>query len=498
MIQDGGQIISGTNNSSSTGAGGNLTVNASESVEMIGGKGDFPSVLSSVTDGEGDAGKIKITTRQLSVRDGAQIQTSTDVDSKGNAGNLEVNVSEFIHIIGTTPGGEFPSALVANTSGIGNAGKLILNGKQLLIDDGAEISASTSGGEGGSIFVDFNSLEAKNGGRLRTSTSANNRAGSITLKVADNIILSGADSGIFANTTPESQGDGGNIFIDPPRVTIRDGAKIAVDSQGTGIGGDVELIAGFLTLDNGEITAATRSNTGGDVTLNLQELLLLRNGTKISTTAGNNQFGGDGGNITINSPFIVAVSQEDSDITANAFSGRGGRVDIKTDGIFGIQSQSQLTDFSDITASSDLGVDGEIFIDNPDVNPSKGVEELPADVVNAAGLINQNLCTAARRGSEFVIIGRGGLPASPHNVGNVNSTWEDWSIARESEISPPKPIKRDNQSTRKNESKTPIVEAQGWIFDNNGDIIFTAFPVQVTAKDTWLHPNDCQRLRVNS
>ena len=202
LIQDGGQIISGTNNSSSTGAGGNLTVNASESVEMIGGKGDFPSVLSSVTDGEGDAGKIKITTRQLSVRDGAQIQTSTDVDSKGNAGNLEVNVSEYIHIIGTTPGGEFPSALVANTSGIGNAGKLILNGKQLLIDDGAEISASTSGGEGGSIFVDFNSLEAKNGGRLRTSTSANNRAGSITLKVADNIILSGADSGIFANSTP--------------------------------------------------------------------------------------------------------------------------------------------------------------------------------------------------------------------------------------------------------------------------------------------------------
>src|SRR3712207_8808007 len=41
--------------------------------------------------------------------------------------------------------------------------------------------------------------------------------------------------------------------------------------------------------------------------------------------------GGDGGNININADFVVAVPKEDSDITANAFNGRGGNINITTD-----------------------------------------------------------------------------------------------------------------------------------------------------------------------
>nr|WP_199784686.1 hypothetical protein [Nostoc sp. 'Lobaria pulmonaria (5183) cyanobiont'] len=54
----------------------------------------------------------------------------------------------------------------------------------------------------------------------------------------------------------------------------------------------------------------------------------MRHGAQISTTAGTAEAGGNGGNINIDVPsgFIVAVPSENSDITANAFTGTSGRL----------------------------------------------------------------------------------------------------------------------------------------------------------------------------
>lgn len=182
----------------------------------------------------------------------------------------------------------------------GKAGgvSIITNSLEVLND--AEVSTSTDGeGSAGTVTISANTFKSSNGGRLVSGTSSQFPAGDIILKVKDNITLSGSDTGIFANTTEGSTGKGGSIIVEPNlrTLTIRDGATISVDSQGEGIGGDIELSAGFLTLDKGTISAETRSNTGGNITLNLQDLLLLRNNSQISTTAGNQEFGGDGGNI---------------------------------------------------------------------------------------------------------------------------------------------------------------------------------------------------------
>jgi large exoprotein involved in heme utilization and adhesion len=134
-------------------------------------------------------------------------------------------------------------------------------------------------------------------------------------------------------------------LINPARrVTIRDGAKISVNSDGTGNAGNITLRAGNLTLDNkASISAQTASSQGGNINLNLGEVLLLRRGSQISATAGTAGAGGDGGNITIDAPrgFIVAVPGENSDITANAFSGQGGNVTIRAAGIFNIAPLSR-------------------------------------------------------------------------------------------------------------------------------------------------------------
>ena len=480
------------------GNSGSLIIQAGNLVSF-----DGSSALSDVqSTAVGNGGNIEITTGSLSLTNGAQLIAETT--GKGNAGDVIVKANNTVSFDGVNiinTGEVFPSGIFTRVgeTGKGKGGRIEINTNSLSVTNGAQLSASTAGqGEAGSIKVRANSFQGSNGGRILTTTSGSFNAGNIDFNVTDKLSLSGSKTGIFANTTAGSTGNGGTIIIDPRTVTIENGAAIAVDSQGTGIGGNIQLAAGSLTLNQGSISAETRSNTGGNINLQLNDLLLLRNASKISTTAGNQQFGGDGGNITINTPFIVAIPQENSDLTANAFRGRGGKIDITTNGIFGIQSRPSLTELSDITASSQLGVSGEVSINSPDVDPSQGLSELPADVVNVAGLINQNLCTAARRGSEFIVTGRGGLPISPSELLNPDAIWEDWSMGVQQEQSQPKPGKPSNQLQPKGQSSPPIIEAQGWILDGQGNVMLTAKPVTVTRQGSWLHPLDCQRLRGNS
>ncbi|PAX52392.1 S-layer family protein [Brunnivagina elsteri] len=140
---------------------------------------------------------------------------------------------------------------------------------------------------------------------------------------------------------------------------------------------------------------------------------MLRRGSVVSATAGE---AGNGGNVNINSKFIIAIPKEDSDIIANAFEGNGGRVQINTQGIFGTEFRSQETNQSDITASSKFGVSGIVTIESPD-NSSipNNLGKLPQKAIDTDALI-ANSCIARRnqqQNGSFFITGSGGLPLRP-------------------------------------------------------------------------------------
>ncbi|PAX51442.1 S-layer family protein [Brunnivagina elsteri] len=108
---------------------------------------------------------------------------------------------------------------------------------------------------------------------------------------------------------------------------------------------DINVNTGSIRLDNkSAIASLTNSGNGGNIFLDINDFLVLRNSSNISTTAGLQQFGGDGGNITINIPFIIAAPGENSNIAANAFTGKGGQINITTQGIFGIEPRTQASD----------------------------------------------------------------------------------------------------------------------------------------------------------
>ncbi|MBW4456973.1 MAG: filamentous hemagglutinin N-terminal domain-containing protein [Nostoc indistinguendum CM1-VF10] len=481
-LTNGGQLDAST---SSKVNAGNINIQATDNVSLNGVNsiGYSSAIFSDVFLGsEGKGGDINITTGSLSLKNGAQLLTSTA--GQGNAGNVNINARNTVSLDGLGKN-VILSAIFSDVSGseaIGNGGNINITTGSLLMTNDASLNSSTSGkgnagsvninantvsfdkrsivrsaveakvaeGNAGDISITTNSLQVNNGAQVSVNTLSSGKAGNINLKVNDNITLTGSGTGIFANTTEGSTGNGGNIIIDPRTVIIRDGATISAASEGEGIGGDIELTAGSLTLDQGTISTETRSNTGGNITLNLQDLLLLRNSSKISTNAGTASASGNGGNINIDGKFIVAIPNEDSDISANAFSGTGGNIQINSQGIFGIESRPEPTQKSDITASSELGVSGVININTPDNSSiQNSFTQLSPNVIDTNALI-ANSCIARgtkRQENSFTITGSGALRNSPGDVLMSAYTTGD--------------VRNVEPTSRPWKKGDPIIEAQG-------------------------------------
>ncbi|BAZ18422.1 filamentous hemagglutinin outer membrane protein (plasmid) [Calothrix sp. NIES-4071] len=441
-----------TTSTSGQGNAGNVIVRAKNAVSLVGG-----SILTTVqAGGVGKGGNIDINAAMFSLTDGAQLQTitfgasNTQGAGQGSAGNVSIKVTNAVEISG------FGTAIgsLVETGTQGNGGNITIDANSFYLRNGAKLDARTeNNNKGGDITVNTNVFETLTGGQLITTTSNNGRAGKITINATDKILISSNDLNY----------DNSN-------------AGFFVTSTGAGTTGDIEINSPNIILDNqGKLEANSASGNGGNINLN-SNLLLLRRGAQISTNAGTEQVGGDGGNIDIDSRFIVAVPNENSDITANAFTGKGGNVNIRAQGIFGIEPRAtESPQTSDITASSDRGVQGEISITEPDVEPEQGLIELPEEVVDATRRVAQ-ICPrepGAKPLGEFTITGRGSLPPSPLEAlpGTTNNTklaTLDSSNINVLNIAPSK-------------AQNTIVEAQGWVKNVDGSMELVAMAPVTTA-----------------
>ncbi|BAY08481.1 hypothetical protein NIES2098_16410 [Calothrix sp. NIES-2098] len=454
IMRGGAQVITTT---FGAGPGGNLTVNASESVELAGeliGAGFISaSGLYTATSGAGQAGSLTITTPILLIQAGAQVNASTV--SSGKGGNVSVTANK-VHLIGRTANDLSASGLASLTQGVGDAGSVIINTQELLIENGAAVSTATfTRGKGGNLTV------------LADSVQLIGRS------------VGGRPSNLSAQA--RSVGDGGTLRINTQQLLIRDGAGVFVESRGTGNAGNLTIDADSIRLDNGSLRADTRSaNTNPNqpqatITLRAKDLILLRYGSNITTNAiGNNVIGG---NINIDTNFLVAA--ENSDISANSTDFRGGRVTIDALSILGTEFRIAPTLESDITAtgaSPDLS--GTVELNTPDVDPSRGLVELPVNIVDAQEQIAQGCTPRGEQISSFVVTGRGGLSESPNEMLNDD--------AIEVNLATLDPKANRSRATGSAIAPAPIVEAQELVMSKNGQVLLTATP-----NNSGLTPASC-------
>jgi filamentous hemagglutinin family protein len=466
-------IRSGANvstNSFTNAAGGDININASESLDVIGSSPINPTALSfisSAANGSGNSGNVMVSTGRLSILGGARVGAGTF--SSGAAGNVTVGATKFVEVVGAEPRLLTSSLLGVSTLNNGNAGNLTVNTPSLFVLDGGRVDSSTAAaGTAGNVTINaFNSVEVSGtipGTRVPSQISS---GANIENEITRQIL----------RLPPVPSGASGDVTVNTGRLRINNSAQISSKNEGLGSAGNARVNARSISLDRGgAITASTQSGEGGNVFLRTNALQL-RRGSQISAEAGGTANGGNISLTGLRSQNYVALL-EGSRITANALRGRGGNIQIDTQGLF-ICPECQ------ITASSAFGVSGSVDIITPDGGNNQESADVPQEVGNSEEVVVQ-ACQAKKRQnrSEFTITGRGGLPPRPSDPQSSSAL-----VGFEPAASPDR-SSLPAAATEKDIAQLPV-PAQGWYVNDRGVVVLAAMVPTATPYSPGLRSAEC-------
>lgn len=411
-LLSGGLIRSAT---FSNAVGGNIAIAVQDSLKISGVAALYPinrSGILSATLGSAKAGNIQVIAPLLAISKEGNISAITI--GRGNGGNITVDAKE-ITVTDTNPNTAVNAVLVTSTVRSGTGGDLTINTERLSVLKGAAVGAATLGaGNAGKVIVNASDFVTVQGsvpvyyGGTQSSNINSSGTNADPLTAA----LLGAP--------PSPTGNANSVTINTPQLNVSQ-AFIRVRNGGSGDGGTLTVNADRVVLDDqGFLATTTISGNGGNINVNAKDFLLLRRGASINTTAGG---AGNGGNIHINAGSIVGLANENSDIIANASKGRGGNIQIATQAVFGLTYRTMLTSKSDITASSEFGINGTVQVNNIGISPSVGLVALPGDITDPSQRISAGC--AGTQGSSFVQTGRGGIPKDPERRSTLIRLWND-------------------------------------------------------------------------
>jgi large exoprotein involved in heme utilization and adhesion len=198
------------------------------------------------------------------------------------------------------------------------------------------------------------------------------------------------------------------VTLQARRVDLTDGATIAAASTGAGNAGNITITSqdSFLSTHGSVVTRATQAD-GGNIQITAPHFLRLRDSAITAEVGGGAMT--VGGNITVDPQFVVL---QNSQISANAFEGKGGNIHIQAQQVF-------LADpASTVSASSEKGINGQVNIQTPVTNLSGSLVPLPQAFARPATLLSTRCAERLRAGtvSSLVVRGRDGVPPHPGGV----------------------------------------------------------------------------------
>jgi filamentous hemagglutinin family protein len=280
-VTNGGRVSAAT---LARGRAGNLILSARDAVIVDGisrdgfSSGLFTSAESNSPIGRG--GTIRIHTDRFRVSDGAIVNARTQNRSRG--GNIEINANTFEAIGG--------GQVITTTSQAGQAGAITVNadrvllsgtdanyrerlrefGEEVVFNQGANSglfanTRSDSTGDGGRITVNSTNLMLQDGAVVSAQSQGRGMAGNIRLNASERLQLINGDI-----TTTATRSSGGDITVnaDTPSglVILRGDSDITTNSLGNG--GNITLRgSGIIAFDDSDILARSQDARGGNITL---------------------------------------------------------------------------------------------------------------------------------------------------------------------------------------------------------------------------------------
>ena len=270
------------------GAGGTLTVTAADSIEVEGRSsadlpfvGDQQSGMYAATFGAGEGGDISVSTTGLSV---------------GAEGKIELN----------------------SMSGAGDGGDLSLSADTVNLHDGGTIQLDTLGsGNAGTASINTRILDVTSGGSIATKSLGEGNAGNLNIAATESVTLEGQGdldpSGIYSNAF--SSGDGGNIKVTTPDLTVTNGARIQA-----GVGENPDVTG---------LPPATAATQAGSIELQVERLNVFA-AAQVSTQSEN---AGQAGDIHVQASDAINISSPAGAVQSGLFStasgtGAGGNISV--------------------------------------------------------------------------------------------------------------------------------------------------------------------------
>ena len=359
---------------------------------------------------------------KISLRDGALIDSSGEVNFQGNTiefltgsgirnftspngvkSTIDLTATESIQLdrgLLLTQVGQQRDAIDLAIADV--AGDITLNAPQVWLDNGSVISAGTlSSGAGGNITVKADAIElsskVSNPSIISTSTGGIGNGGQIKIDTGSLIIRDGSQIQALAG-----QGAGGTITVNASKAIELSGTKLWRAQQSADNLSEIELSSGFSassgikglpvtlqpqgksgnlvvntpSLSIAESAQISVSNYGladaGDIKITAATLSLDTAGEIVANTAS-----GAGGSIALNVEKLLMLDRASSISTTAQRSGNGGNIAIETKNLVLLESNR-------ISADAKQGNGGKIAID------TQGLFVTPDSSITASSEIEQN------------------------------------------------------------------------------------------------------------
>jgi large exoprotein involved in heme utilization and adhesion len=319
------------------GNAGSVTIQATDTV-TISGIGSGVSSLVAFT-GVGNGSDVNIFARSLSLSDSAQVITTTI--GTGNAGNIQINLDDGMSV-------KNGSGVQAITLGKGNAGNVVLKAGGAISFEGTASNNLPSGvstfvgptvlglvgeGKGGDININARSLSLTNGAQLSASTLAKGDAGNIIIDIDENVSFDRSTASTSVEQT--GVGKGGNIQISADTLVLTNGAELIATTRGQGDAGNIEINAPgsvsfsgtspIVGASSGLFTSTLPNSTGkgGDISVNTSSLRI-SNGAVLDARTQNNR---NGGNITLNVK-LAEILNGGQILSTSSEAGNAGKITL--------------------------------------------------------------------------------------------------------------------------------------------------------------------------
>ena len=432
-----GAIIA--SNSVDTGNAGSITLNASESVTLIGtDPNGFSGGIFAQSVSDGDAADVFVNTRDFNVLDASWI--FLPAFGSGDGGDLTIDASGDVTFAGVglfndwnlielgAPGTGSPGSLTVNAANMSvldgtvirtvgdnaNGGGVNLDIAGTLLIEGwttddfgngssSTIDSSAGVGNGGDIDIRAGQVIVGRGGNLRSDSNAGS-AGAISIEASESILVGGEVDGVDPETvfgafitaqslfTGAAGEQGGAIDLAAPTIDILGGAVVAtVAFNPEGTAGDINIVAGEqLTLQNTGLFApvinseAAFGATPGSIFLGGTDVVL----DDVAILADVSFSDAQAGSVTVAAGNSILMDNFASITALNFFGSGGGDIRLSAPDIV-MRNMAILA--SDTFGRQD-GDAGDIYVDGTSLRMESGA------TIDA----NSCLCASGGAGNIFV------------------------------------------------------------------------------------------------